>query len=35
MLDEFPYVYVMGYCHRRRQERVFRVDRMQVVIYED
>lgn len=35
MVLEFPHVYVMGYCHRRQQERVFRVDRMQVVIYED
>jgi predicted DNA-binding transcriptional regulator YafY len=35
MLEDYPHVYVMGYCYRRRQERVFRVDRMQVVIYED
>jgi predicted DNA-binding transcriptional regulator YafY len=35
MLEEFPQVYVMGYCHRRQQERVFRVDRMRLVIYEE
>lgn len=34
MLEEFPHVYVMGYCHRRRQERVFRVDRMEFVEYQ-
>lgn len=33
MLDEFPHVYVMGYCHLRQEERVFRLDRMEQVIY--
>jgi predicted DNA-binding transcriptional regulator YafY len=33
MLEEFPYVYVMGYCHLRQEERVFRLDRMEQVIY--
>lgn len=33
-VEEFPHVYVMEYCHRRRQERVFRVDRMAFVEYQ-